>query len=449
MSQAQYDLVVIGAGSGGMATAQRAAAHGARVAMVESGPVGGTCIHSGCVPKKATWLAAQLAYAQDIGREYGFPVKPTKIDWGAFVERRDAFIAGIERRYRERFASAGVEIIAAEGRIVGPGRVRAGERELGARHILVATGSRPVVPDIDGADLGETSDDFFGWQAQPRRVALIGGGYISVELAGMLCALGTEVTLFAREQQLLEKFDAESADFLASRMRGERIDVRCGVDVTSLVRDGAKLTVECREGGTKAGFDRVLWAVGRAPRTRGIGLESVGVKTDGRGRIEVDDEFDTSAAHVHALGDCSTLRPLTPVAVACGRRLADRLFATGEPVPVDLGLIPSVVFGHPPLASVGLSEAQARARHGDGITIHRGRFRALRTALGGRDCESFVKLICTGDDERVIGLHMVGENTDEVLQGFAVAMRCGATKRDFDATIAVHPSTGEEVVTLV
>ncbi|MFC4728732.1 glutathione-disulfide reductase [Coralloluteibacterium thermophilus] len=444
-----HDLIVLGAGSGGMATAQRAAAHGAKVVVVEPGPVGGTCIHVGCVPKKATWLAAQLAYAQGLAREYGFPLTPAGLDWPRFVARRSEYIRGIEGRYRERFETLGIGIVAERGRLLGAGRVQAGARTLSAPSILVATGSAPVRPEVAGADLGEDSDGFFAWTRAPRRVAFIGGGYISVELAGMLCALGVDVTIYARERQLLAQFDTESADFLGRRMADEGVDVRCGASVDRLSREDDGIAVHCEGGaGGSRGFDHVVWAVGRRPRTQDIGLEEAGVRTDARGRIVVDHEFGTSAPGVYAVGDCTTLRPLTPVAVACGRRLADRLFGQGEPKPIELDLIPSVVFGHPPFASVGLSEREARERHGDALRIYRSEYRALRTGLAGRACASRIKLICAGDEERVVGLHIVGESADDVVQGFAVAMAMGATKRDFDRTVAVHPTVGEEVVTL-
>ncbi|WP_300617098.1 glutathione-disulfide reductase [Dokdonella sp.] len=445
MGKRDFDLVVIGAGSGGIATAVRAARHGARVAVIESGIIGGTCVNVGCVPKKAMWLAAELADARELASEVGFDASPGGLDWIEFVRRRERYIENIHASYRQRFESLGIELVAARGRFVAPGRILAGDAEFAAPHVLIATGAVPQRPDTPGAGLGIDSDGFFGLRAAPRRAAIVGGGYIAVELAGVLQALGVEASLFVRSR-LLKAFDEETVAVFGRAVRARGVDLRIGRDIAGARRedDGYVLTLD--DGEEMRGFDELLWATGRKPNSDALALETAGIRSDRHGYVRVDEAQNTNVAGVYAVGDVTGRLALTPVAVAAGRRLADRLFGGKPEARLDYANVPTVVFGHPPLATVGLGEEDARRLHGDSVRVYRTRFRPMLAALAEREQRTFMKLVCVGDDERVVGIHMVGAGVDEMLQGFAVALKAGARKADFDATVAIHPTASEELV---
>ncbi|MBN8728613.1 MAG: glutathione-disulfide reductase [Xanthomonadales bacterium] len=440
-----FDLVVLGAGSGGIAGAVRAAEHGARVALVEPGPLGGTCVNHGCVPKKATWLAAELAGMQQQARAIGFALEPGGLDWERFIARRDGYIANIHAAYRRRFLDRGVHLVAARGRLLGTGRVAAGEVELRAGRILIATGARPSRPTIPGGDLGIDSDGFFGLRACPRRVAIVGSGYIGVELAGVLRALGAEVTLFARGERLLRGFDAELGERLAVAMRQRGMELAFHRNAVAARRTPEGFALDFGDERSAAGFDVLLWAIGRTPNSEEIGARAIGLELDARGHVVVDDWQDTSLPNVHAVGDVTGRLELTPVAIAAARRLMDRLFGGDAEARLDYANVPSVVFSHPPIGSVGLSEAAARERHAE-VKVYRAGFRPMLTALAGGEETSFMKLVCAGPEERVVGIHLFGIGADEMLQGFAVAVKMGARKCDLDDTVAIHPTSAEEVV---
>ena len=446
MAVRSFDLAVLGGGSAGIATAVRAALHGARVAMLEPGAIGGTCVNVGCVPKKAMWLASELAQAQKLAHDVGFAGTAGALDWPAFVRRRDAYIENIHASYRARFVEVGVECIAEYGRFLAPDRVAAGADELVARHIVIATGSRPQRPSIPGAELGIDSNGFFDLRAAPRRVAIVGGGYIAAELAGVLHGLGSEVSLFVRKRRLLADFDEELVEELALHMKADGIDLRRRQHVDGVAHrdDGYALTLGSGEVAT--GFNELIWATGRSANTEDLGLADIGVRVDADGHVVADDWQDTNVAGVHALGDVTGRLALTPVAVAAGRRLADRLFGGKLDAKLDYRDVPTVVFSHPPLATVGCSEEEARRRYGDSVRVFRTRFRPMRAALAGIEKRTLMKLICVGEDERVVGIHVLGLAADEMLQGFAVALKAGARKTDFDATVAIHPTSSEELV---
>lgn len=446
MALQRFDLAVLGAGSAGIAMAIRAARHGARVALIEPGAPGGTCVNVGCVPKKAMWLAAELAEAQRIARTVGFDVAPGALDWGAFVERREGYIANIHASYRRRFEELGIEVVSGRGELLGSARVRANGREIDAAHILVATGGRPRRETIPGGELGIDSNGFFALRACPRNVAIVGSGYIGVELAGVLRALGADVTVFARSDRLLHGLDHEVTDALADAMRarGIRLSFSRGVVAVAREEDGYRLDLE--DGSREGGFDELIWATGRLPNTQDIGLEAAGVRTDENGFIVTDEWQDTSVAGIHAVGDVTGRLALTPVAVAASRRLADRLFGGQADAKLDYDDVPTVVFSHPPLASVGLAEEAARERHGEGVTVHRARFRPMLGALAGDEERTLMKVVCAGPEERIVGIHVLGTAADEMLQGFAVALKMGARRADFAATVAIHPTSAEELV---
>ncbi|WP_132999291.1 glutathione-disulfide reductase [Luteimonas arsenica] len=445
------DLAVVGGGSGGLAAAFRAAGHGARVALLEPGELGGTCVNVGCVPKKAMWLAAELGAHIRMASALGFPVEPACPDWAQLIASRQRYIANIHASYRRRLDEAGIVLLPARGRLTGGGMVECEDgNRLEAKHILVATGGRPVRPDIPGAELGIDSDGFFALSEAPRRVAIIGGGYIGVELAGVLQALGSRVELFVRGDSLLKGFDPEVVERLQGNMHQAGIALHFGYSLAALeacAGGGARL---CEQGGdTGEPFDAVIFATGRRPNTDGLGLEAAGVRTAADGHVEVDAFQATSAKRVYAVGDVTGRLALTPVAIAEGRRLMDRVFG-GEPdACVDHDNVATVVFSHPPLGKVGLTEAEARERFGhDAVSCHGTTFRPMLHALADAQQHSMFKAVCVGKEKRVVGLHLVGEAADEILQGFAVAVKLGATLADFHATVAIHPTSAEEIVLL-
>ncbi|GAB2610084.1 glutathione-disulfide reductase [Novilysobacter erysipheiresistens] len=445
-----FDLIVIGGGSGGLAGAFRAAEHGARVALLEPADLGGTCVNAGCVPKKAMWLAAgvgrQLAFAQAIG----FAAQDCALDWPVFIAHRQRYIGNIHASYQRRLAEAGIALLPMRARLIDAHTVECEDGvRLCAPRLLVATGGHPIKPEIPGAELGGVSDDFFHWTAPPSRVALVGGGYIAAELAGVLQALGSRVEVFVRGPRLIESFDAELADQLAEDYRQAGVHLHFNCEVGAIERDGERLRVRGKgttdEHAADERFDALLFATGRRPNTAGLGLDAAGVETDKRGHIVVDARHATSVDSIFAVGDVTTDLPLTPVAIAAARRLMDRLFADRDE-PLDPDGIATVVFSHPPIGKVGLTEAKARELHGDDVYTTRASFRPMLHALADSPQRSLFKLVCLGEKRRVVGIHLLGEAADEILQGFAVAMKRGVTLDDLHDTVAIHPTSAEEVV---
>ena len=426
------DLIVLGGGSGGLAAAQRAAAHGASVALFDPGPLGGTCVHAGCVPKKAMWLAAHLAQRGRAAPALGFARDVGPIDWPAFVARRQRYVDAIAAGYAAKLRAAGIAHVAQRGRFLDARTVVADDGSTyGASRVLVATGSRPRPPSTPGGGPHSVSDDVFRWRALPRRLAVVGGGYVAVEFAGMLRALGSEVTMFVRGGRLLDGFDEELVDELAAQYRALGIDVRFRTEASEPAL---------------AAFDAVLWAIGRTPNTDDLGLDRIGLRTGAHGHIEVDGEQRTAVEGVYAVGDATTQPALTPVAVAAGRRFADRAFGARPSPPIDVDAVPSVVFSQPPLGRVGLDEAQARARFGDAVSVRRAAFRPMVAALADLPQRSVFKVVCVGAGQRVVGLHLLGEAADEILQGFALAIDRGLSAADLEDAVALHPTSAEEVL---
>ncbi|WHZ20677.1 MAG: Glutathione reductase [Rhodanobacteraceae bacterium] len=444
----QSDLLVIGGGSAGLACAIRAARHGAKVTLFEPHELGGTCVNRGCVPKKAMWLAAELAEAQQMARAVGFDVRPGKLDWTAFVGHREAYVQRSRNAYADRLRELGVRHVAEYAHFVDAHTLRAGDAECRAPHIVIATGSRPRALGLPGAELAIDSDGFFKLDARPRRAGIIGGGYIGVELAGVLHALGSSVELITRSG-LLTHFDADLGCELGNLMQAEGIAHHEGCAVRGVVRDAGALWLDCADHERHGPYDCVISAIGRVPNVESLRLDAVGVAVDDSGEIVTDAFENTSAEGVYALGDVNGKVALTPVAIAAGRRLADRLFGGKPDARLDYANIPSVVFLHPPVGSVGLSEAAARERFGDAVKVRRTRFTPMLWSLAGREGKTFMKLVCAGDDERIVGLHGIGPGMDEMLQGFAVAVKMGARYADFLDTVAIHPTSAEEFVTMV
>ena len=458
-----FDLIVIGGGSGGLAASQRAAEYGARVALVESAPLGGTCVNVGCVPKKITFNAAQLAHAFEDARGYGFDLTVRGHDWAGFVAKRQAYVQRLNGIYARNLERKGIEHVVARARFATPHGVAAGDRLLLAPHIMIATGGRPMVPAIPGAELGLTSDDFFALQSRPERVAVVGAGYIAVEFAGVLNALGSTVSLMVRKDSALRNFDEYLQQGLMAAMASDGINVVTRAIPAALVREaGAReagaheagaagsgaLVLTTADGRRHGPFDAVIWAVGRDPVTAELDLPAAGITSDAAGFIPVDDYQVTNVPHICALGDVTGRTPLTPVAVAAGRRTADRLFGGMEGRHLSYEYIPSVVFSHPPIGTCGYTEAEARARFDGPVKTYQSEFVPLYNGITEHKPKTRMKLVTAGEEERVVGCHILGPGADEMLQGFAVAIRMGATKRDFDDTVAIHPTAAEELVTM-
>jgi glutathione reductase (NADPH) len=447
--QAEHDLIVIGGGSGGLACAQRAARHGARVLVIESHRLGGTCVNVGCVPKKVMWHAAQLAHAIHDAADYGFDLHLARHDWGLLRQRRDAYVERLNGIYARNLEASGAQLLRARAQLAGVQRVQADGQAFRAPHIVLATGGHPMVPSLPGAGLGITSDGFFALRERPQAVAIIGAGYIAVELAGIFSALGSHTTLIARGERLLTHFEPFLGEQLASIMAEEGVEVLTRAQPAALHRDaGGQLQVELADGRRPGPYDAVIWATGRTPATAGLGLESLGVVRDAAGSVRTDPFQETNIAGLYAIGDVTGRAQLTPVAIAAGRRLADRLFGGQAGRRLDYENIPTVIFSHPPIATVGQGEAEARALHGAAVRVHTSGFTPLYHALTTRRPRSLMKMVTVGPEQRVAGLHVIGPGADELLQGFAVAMRMGATKRDFDDTVAIHPTAAEEIVTM-
>jgi len=444
-----FDLIVIGGGSGGMATARRAASYGKRVVLIERGRLGGTCVNVGCVPKKVMWHAADFAEAASHAHDYGFDLGEIRHDWPRLVKNRETYIERLNGIYARNLDKDDVEFVAGDARFSGERTVAVGERELSADHVVIATGGKPNWPDVPGAALGTDSDGFFEWPERPAQVAIVGSGYIACELAGVLNGLGTKVSLLLRRDHVIKAFDAMLGDTLIERMKEAGIDVRTQCSASELSEDGDGIRVDFEDGGDSLHVDRLLWAIGRLPNTDGLSVEATGLELAADGTIAVDEWQDTSVEGVHALGDVTGGVELTPVAIAAGRRLSDRLFGGMPDRKLDYSNIPTVVFTHPPIGTVGLSEADARKQFGDdAVKIYTSHYVALYHGVLEHKIPSDMKLVCVGGDERVVGAHVIGDGADEMLQGFAVAVKMGATKKDLDDTVAIHPTSAEEFVTM-
>lgn len=443
-----YDLIALGGGSGGLAVAEQAAQLGKRVAVIEANRLGGTCVNHGCVPKKVMWYAAHLAEAARDGAAFGVRADLHGFDWSTLVAGRDRYVGNINDYWDGYASRQGIERITGYGRLVARNTVDVGGTRYSADHIVIATGGRPLIPRLPGAGLGTHSDGFFALRQQPRQVAVIGGGYIGVELAGVLAGLGSEVTLVAREGRLLKAFDPMIGETLAGNLGHTGVHLHLGWEVGALEQHEDGIRLKGKSGQVLSGFDTAIWAVGRAANTSGLGLEAAGVVMNPNGTIPTDDWQQTNVPGIYAIGDVTGREPLTPVAIAAGRRLARRLFGGEVGLALDYRDVPTVVFAHPPVARVGLTEPEAEARYGDDLTVYETRFRPMRYALNDRGPTTAMKLVCVGPQERVVGIHLIGDGVDEMLQGFAVALRMGATKADLDATVAIHPTASEELVTL-
>ena len=444
MSEFDYDLFTIGAGSGGVAGSRRAASYGARVAIAESWRVGGTCVLRGCVPKKLLVYGTHFAHEIEDARGYGWTVEGA-LEWGKLIAAKDRETARLEGIYKNLLSGSKVETILGHGKIAGPNTVEVAGRRITAKYILIATGSKPQLPAIPGIEHAITSNEALDLPALPKRVAIVGGGYIAVEFAGIFRAAGAEVSVLIRGDRILRGFDGDVRDHLAAEMMKQGISISSGTRVARIDKAGDGLRVTTEAGAT-LGVDVVMYATGRVPNTDGLGLETVGVHLDKAGGIAVDEWRQTTAPGVYAVGDVTNRVQLTPVAIAEARGLAETLF-NSNPIPNDHGDIPSAVFSQPPVGSVGLSQEDAeRILGADGVDVYRATFRPMKHTLSGRDEKTMMKLVVESASGRVRGVHMVGADAPEIVQGLAIAVKAGLTKKDFDRTAAIHPTAAEEFV---
>ncbi|MDS4059239.1 MAG: glutathione-disulfide reductase, partial [Candidatus Contendobacter sp.] len=402
-----------------------------------------------CVPKKVMWHAAHLAHALDDAPGYGFRLDYFGFDWQKLKTARDRFVNNLNEWYLGYLAEAGVTLIRGLARFVDAHTLMVGGERCRADHIVIATGGRPQTPNLPGAQFGITSDGFFELNACPARVAIVGSGYIAMELAGMLQALGAEVTLLVRKDQVLRSFDAMLREQLMARLREDGIHVMTRTQVRAVARlASGELSLHCEGADPVPNVNVVLWAIGRQPNTDALELAAAGVMLNPDGSIPTDPYQNTNVPGIYAIGDVTERFHLTPVAIAAGRRLADRLFGDQPERRLPYENIPTVVFSHPPIGTVGLTEEEARRQYGDAVRIYQTRFRPIYHAFTTRQPPTVMKLVCVGPEEKIVGCHLIGQGADEILQGFAVAIRMGATKRDFDDTVAIHPTSAEELVTL-
>ncbi|GIU25618.1 glutathione-disulfide reductase [Shewanella schlegeliana] len=446
-----FDYICLGAGSGGIASANRAAMRGAKVLLIEAKELGGTCVNVGCVPKKVMWYGAQVAEAMHLyAKDYGFDVTVNKFDWSTLIASREAYIGRIHGSYDRGLESNGVTLVRGYGRFVDSHTIEVNGEHYTADNILIATGGAATIPNIPGAEYGIDSDGFFALAEQPKRVAVIGAGYIAVEVAGVLQALGSDTHLFVRKHAPLRNFDPMLSEALMESMAtdGPTLHTHSTPESVTKNSDGS-LTLKI-ENGESYDIDCLIWAIGRHPSTGNIGLENTKVELDAKGYVITDEQQNTTDTGIYCVGDIMAGGvELTPVAVKAGRLLSERLFNGMTDAKMDYSCIPTVVFSHPAIGTMGLTEPEANAQYGeDNVTVYTSGFTSMYTAVTSHRQACKMKLVCAGDEQKVVGIHGIGYGMDEILQGFGVAMKMGATKADFDAVVAIHPTGAEEFVTM-
>ena len=446
----EYDIIAIGGGSGGSATMNRAAMHGAKAAVIEGNIIGGTCVNVGCVPKKVMWYGAQVSETlKNYAADYGYTIGETSFDFKTLRKNREAYIERSRQAFSNNFNRNGVDYIEGYARFVDKNTVEVNGEHIRAKHIVIATGSYAFVPNVPGSELGGTSDDVFAWEELPESVSIIGAGYIAVELAGVLHALGVKTDLFVRKGGPLRGFDQGIVEVLVEEMKKNGQPLHTHKVPQKLEKlDNGDIQIHFEDGTTHTS-QKVIWAVGRKANVQQLNLEAAGVELTERGFIQVDEYQNTTTPGIYALGDVSGEKELTPVAIKAGRTLAERLFNGKTDAKMDYELIPTVVFSHPAIGSIGLTQEQAEAKYGaENIKVYQSTFAGMYSAITIHRQMTKLKLITLGEEEKVIGLHGIGEGIDEMIQGFAVAVKMGATKADFDATVAIHPTASEEFVTM-
>ena len=444
MSDFDYDLITIGAGSGGVRSSRMAAQTGARVAVVEESRPGGTCVMRGCVPKKLLVYASQFASSFEDSKGFGWDVSRPGFDWAELIKTKNAELDRLEGIYGRILRENGVDLLDGRGIVTGPNSVDVDGKTYTAENILIATGSWPHLPDVPGIEHAITSNEALDLEKLPKSIVIVGGGYIAVEFAGLFNALGVDVTIIIRAGNILRGFDEDIRDTLAQEMEKAGIAIHRECVVRSIEPEGDGYSIRLH-GTETIECDKVFYATGRRPNTQGLGLEEVGVELNEHGAVKVDEYFQTSVPSIFALGDVIDRVQLTPVAINEGMAFVDTQFKN-LPRAMDYTNVPAAVFSQPPVGTVGLMEEEAR-QNGD-VDIYMSRFRPMKHTLSGRDSHAMMKLIVDRESQRVVGCHMVGEDAPEIVQGFAVALKCGATKAQFDATIGIHPTAAEEFVTM-
>jgi glutathione reductase (NADPH) len=445
MPRYDFDMFTIGAGSGGVASSRRAGSYGARVAICEELRVGGTCVLRGCVPKKLLVYGAQFADAFADAAGFGWTVPMPSFDWPALIEAKDKEIGRLSQIYINMLNNSGVEIINGRGVVVDPHTIEVDGRSYTAENILVAVGGWPETPQIPGIEHVISSNEALDLPTLPKRIVIVGGGYIAVEFAGIFNGFGSEVVEIIRREQVLRGFDEDLRVYLGEEMRGRGIDIRGNTQVARIDKTAGGYTVTTTTG-DKVETDCVMYATGRKPNTEGLGLAEIGVEMEENGAIVVDEWQRSTVKNIYAIGDVTDRINLTPVAIAEGRAIAETLY-NNNPMRMDHADVPSAVFSNPPIGTVGLTEEEARRRYGD-IDVYQSRFRPMKNTLSGRGERSFLKLLVDARTDRVVGCHMLGPDAPEIAQGLAIAVKCGATKAQFDQTIGIHPSAAEEFVTM-
>ena len=440
-----FDLFTIGAGSGGVAGSRRAGSYGARVGICEDSRIGGTCVIRGCVPKKLLVYGAQFADAFADSAGYGWHVAPPVHDWASLIAAKNREIDRLEGIYRKLLADSGVKLFESRGRLVDPHTVEIEGKRVTAATIMISTGAHPVLPAIPGIEHAITSNEALDLQRLPRHIVIVGGGYIAVEFAGIFAGLGAEVTLVIRGEELLNGFDDDVRVTLAQELRTRGIAIRARTHITRIDKYDHGFTA-ATSGGDELSADLVMYATGRRPNTRNLGLAELGIACNDKGAVEVDEWSRTSLPHIYAVGDVTDRLNLTPVAIAEGRAIAETLY-NDNPMMVDHDNVATAVFSQPPVGTVGLTERRAREKY-QAIDVYRARFRPMKHTLSGREERTMMKLIVDRASDRVLGCHIVGADAPEITQGLAIAIKCGATKRQFDQTIGIHPTAAEEFVTM-
>ena len=443
-----FDYIVIGGGSGGVASANRAAMHGAKVLLVEKSRMGGTCVNVGCVPKKIMWTAAHLNHCHHELSFYGFEnTSSPKFNWSTLKKNRDAYINRLNKLYFQNLENNKVEVLQGNAKFIEQNTIIVDQKKYTGKKILIAVGGRPITPSIPGASYGIDSNKFFELEEQPKKIAIVGSGYIAIEFAGLLNGLGSDVTLFIRSKKILKNFDELISEQIKNFLLNSGVKIIENSNIKEITSNSGLKEVKTDQATFK--FDEVIFAIGRTPNTDLIDIENTGIKLAKSGIVSVDKFQETEIKNVFALGDIIGKFELTPVAIAAGRRLSDRLFGEKKDAYLRYENIPTVLFSHPTAGTIGLTEKQAVQKYGaENIRVFESSFNPMFYAFSNNKITSYIKLIVRAVDDMVIGLHIVGDASDEILQGFAVAINMGAKKSDFDLTVAIHPTIAEEIVTL-
>ncbi|MGY0399895.1 MAG: glutathione-disulfide reductase [Ostreibacterium sp.] len=443
-----YDLICIGGGSGGIAAAKRAAEYNAKVLVIEPNKWGGTCVNVGCVPKKITWHAAQIVDFAHLAKDYGFSKLDPQLTYQKFVDKRDKFIEKLNAIYQNGLDNANIDYLIGYAQFIDKHTVTVNNEAITATHIIIAVGGKPMIPNIEGANYGINSDGFFALRELPTSIAVVGAGYIAVELAGVMNVLGVETHLIVRKNRFLKQVDDDINATLTQQMINDGVNIHFETEIQSISKQNGHLSLSLTTH-KQLNISKLLWATGRKPVTDTIGLANTEIKTHPNGNIVTDSQQNTTQTGVYAIGDITGQPALTPAAIEAGRQLAERLFNDKPHAKADFTYVPTVIFSHPAIASVGLTEHEAIEQYGkDKITTYRSTFNPLLRSMTEHKVPTMMKMVCVGDEQTVIGLHLIGDFVDEVIQGFSVAVQMGAKKADFDRTLAIHPTSGEELVTM-